>query len=119
MRLKVGLLGIGKIARDQHIPSLRASPELELAACASRNASVEGVASFPDLEAMLAGVPRCALRRPGQGWLSSPRLGGDPGLAQALRTPPFAATPPPLRTAAPGLLGRTLTRSRGGPRWAT
>ena len=43
---------------------------------------------------------------PGPGVLSSPRLGGDPGLAQALRTPPFAATPPPLRTAAPGLLGR-------------
>ena len=43
MRLKVGLLGIGKIARDQHIPALKANPRFELAACASRNATVEGV----------------------------------------------------------------------------
>src|SRR3954462_14808955 len=57
MRLKVGLLGIGKIARDRHIPSLRANPRFTLAACGSRNATVEGVASFPDLGAMLAAVP--------------------------------------------------------------
>ena len=47
MRLKVGLLGIGKIARDQHIPALAASTRLALVACASRNATVEGVPSFP------------------------------------------------------------------------
>jgi len=57
MRLKVGLLGIGKIARDQHIPSLNANPRYELAACASRNTTVSGVPSFPDLESMLAAVP--------------------------------------------------------------
>ncbi|HEY6126399.1 MAG TPA: Gfo/Idh/MocA family oxidoreductase, partial [Steroidobacteraceae bacterium] len=42
---------------DQHIPSLRANPRFTLAACASRNATVDGVPSFPDLEAMLAAVP--------------------------------------------------------------
>jgi D-galactose 1-dehydrogenase len=57
MPLKVGLLGIGKIARDQHIPALKANPRFELRACASRNATVDGVASFPDLEAMLDAVP--------------------------------------------------------------
>jgi D-galactose 1-dehydrogenase len=57
MRLKVGLLGIGKIARDQHIPALAASPRLALAASASRNATVDGVPGFPDLETMLARVP--------------------------------------------------------------
>jgi predicted dehydrogenase len=57
MRLKVGLLGIGKIARDQHIPSLNANPRFELAACASRNTTVAGLPSFPDLESMLAAVP--------------------------------------------------------------
>jgi len=57
MRLRVGLLGIGKIARDQHIPSLRANPRYELVACASRNATVDGVANFPDLDAMLAAIP--------------------------------------------------------------
>jgi len=57
MRLKVGLLGVGKIARDQHIPSLNANPRYELAACASRNNTVSGVPNFPDLESMLAAVP--------------------------------------------------------------
>ena len=57
MRLKIGLLGIGKIARDQHIPSLKANSRFELAACASRNATVDGVLSFPDLESMLGAVP--------------------------------------------------------------
>jgi len=57
MTLKIGLLGIGKIARDQHIPALRADRSFELVACASRNASVDGVANYPDLAAMLAGSP--------------------------------------------------------------
>src|SRR6185503_1553397 len=60
MRLKTGLLGIGKIARDQHIPALAANSRFELVACASRNARVDGVANFPDLESMLAGVPDLA-----------------------------------------------------------
>jgi predicted dehydrogenase len=57
MPLKIGLLGIGKIARDQHIPALRANADFALVACASRNAAVEGVRNFPDLESMLAEVP--------------------------------------------------------------
>lgn len=57
MSLRVGLLGIGKIARDQHIPALKANPLLDLAACASRNASVDGVPNFPDLDSMLRAAP--------------------------------------------------------------
>ncbi|KQY81612.1 MULTISPECIES: Gfo/Idh/MocA family protein [Roseateles] len=57
MALKLGLVGIGKIARDQHIPALVADPRFELVACASRNARVEGVASFASVEAMLAEMP--------------------------------------------------------------
>jgi predicted dehydrogenase len=57
MRLRVGLLGIGKIARDQHIPAINANPGFDLAACASRNATVTGVPSFPDLDTMLGAVP--------------------------------------------------------------
>ena len=49
MRLKTGLLGIGKIARDQHIPALTANPRFELVACASRNARVDGYANFPSM----------------------------------------------------------------------
>jgi predicted dehydrogenase len=56
MRLRVGLVGIGKIAHDQHIPSLKANPRFDLAACASRHAALEGVPSFPDLQTMLGAV---------------------------------------------------------------
>jgi predicted dehydrogenase len=57
MRLRIGLLGIGKIARDQHIPALNANPKFDLAACASRNATVPGIPSFPELDTMLAAMP--------------------------------------------------------------
>lgn len=56
MPLKLGLVGIGKIARDQHIPALAADPRFELVACASRHARVGGVANFPSVEALLAEV---------------------------------------------------------------
>jgi predicted dehydrogenase len=57
MRLRIGLLGIGKIARDQHIPAINADPGFDLAGCASRNATVAGVPSFPDLDTMLGAIP--------------------------------------------------------------
>jgi predicted dehydrogenase len=56
MPLKLALIGIGKIARDQHIPALAADPRFELVACASRNAHVDGMANFADIETLLAEV---------------------------------------------------------------
>ena len=55
--LKVALVGIGKIASDQHVPSIRASDDWELSATVSRNGSVDGVDSFRDMETMLAARP--------------------------------------------------------------
>ena len=52
-RIRVGVVGIGKIARDQHIPVLRASSAFELVACASRASHVEGISNFPSVAAML------------------------------------------------------------------
>ncbi|WP_201772385.1 Gfo/Idh/MocA family oxidoreductase [Hoeflea sp. BAL378] len=57
MALKIALAGIGKIARDQHIPAIAASPDWELAATVSRHASVDGVPSYDDFTAMLAARP--------------------------------------------------------------
>jgi predicted dehydrogenase len=57
MPLRVGLVGVGKIARDQHIPALKANPRFELAACASRNAVIDGIPGFSDLDSMLRAVP--------------------------------------------------------------
>ncbi|MBV1723851.1 MAG: Gfo/Idh/MocA family oxidoreductase [Hoeflea sp.] len=57
MALKVALAGIGKIARDQHIPAITASPDWELAATVSRHATVDGVESHDDFGAMLEARP--------------------------------------------------------------
>ena len=54
---KVALVGIGKIARDQHVPALAASPDWVLAATVSRSGTVEGVESHTDFAGMLAARP--------------------------------------------------------------
>jgi predicted dehydrogenase len=55
--IKLGIVGVGKIARDQHLPVIAASSTFELVAAASRNASVEGVRNYTSLEAMIAAEP--------------------------------------------------------------
>jgi len=55
--LRAGLVGYGKIARDQHVPAIAATPGIRLAAVADPFAQAEGVASFPDLATMLASGP--------------------------------------------------------------
>lgn len=56
-RIQLGLVGVGKIARAQHLPALVASEEYQLAAAVSRESSVEGVATFTDINDMIAAVP--------------------------------------------------------------
>lgn len=55
--MKVALVGIGKIARDQHVPAIAASPDWELAATVSRSGTVEGVQGFTDFAAFLDARP--------------------------------------------------------------
>ncbi len=52
-RNRLALVGIGKIALDQHVPALAASPDWELAATVSRHGSVEGIEGFADIQTML------------------------------------------------------------------
>ena len=56
-RIRIGLVGVGKIARDQHLPVLAASPDFQLVGAASRNATVEGLPSYTSLEQMLDARP--------------------------------------------------------------
>jgi D-galactose 1-dehydrogenase len=53
MTLRVAIVGLGKIARDQHVPSIATVEGVELTAVASRNASLDGVARFSTLDEML------------------------------------------------------------------
>ncbi|MCY0153421.1 Gfo/Idh/MocA family protein [Hoeflea alexandrii] len=57
MPFKIALAGIGKIARDQHVPALAASADWELAATVSRHGTVEGVEAFDDFDTMLQARP--------------------------------------------------------------
>jgi D-galactose 1-dehydrogenase len=55
--MKLALVGIGKIALDQHVPALAASPDFTLAATVSRKGSVPGVDSHTDFAAFLEARP--------------------------------------------------------------
>lgn len=57
MPQKIALAGIGKIARDQHVPAIMASPDWNLAATVSRHGTVDGVQAFDDFDAMLKARP--------------------------------------------------------------
>lgn len=57
MKTKLALVGIGKIAVDQHVPALASSPDFELAATISRQGAVAGVDAFTDFAAFLAARP--------------------------------------------------------------
>jgi D-galactose 1-dehydrogenase len=55
--ISMGLIGLGKIAQDEHLPAIARTKGAELIAVASRNAKAEGIANYNDLSAMLAGEP--------------------------------------------------------------
>jgi D-galactose 1-dehydrogenase len=56
-RMKVALVGIGKIAVDQHVPAIDASPDWELACTVSRKGHVDEVEAYTSIEAMLEARP--------------------------------------------------------------
>lgn len=109
--LRLALVGIGKIARDQHLPAVAASPDFELVAAVSRHATVERVANFPDLAALVAsGLAVDAVS------LCTPPVGRHVIAAQALAAgwhvmleKPPSATLSEVRALAPG--ARTLFAS--------
>lgn len=55
--IKLVLVGVGKIARDQHVPALGGNPRFALVATASPQGTIPGVDAYADLDAMLAGNP--------------------------------------------------------------
>jgi D-galactose 1-dehydrogenase len=55
--IRIAIVGLGKIARDQHIPAIAGTEGIELVAIASRNASIDGIAHFATLDALLAAKP--------------------------------------------------------------
>jgi len=56
--IRIALIGMGKIARDQHLPAIRENAAYELTATVSpHHAGVDGVAHFTSLDALLSDGP--------------------------------------------------------------
>lgn len=56
--IKIAIVGLGKIATDQHVPSLLGSQEFELVGVASPRGRLEGVRCFDSIEALLREMPQ-------------------------------------------------------------
>jgi D-galactose 1-dehydrogenase len=56
--IKTAIVGLGKIARDQHVRALRDSDSFELLAVASPHSRLDGFPNYGDIEAMLRAVPQ-------------------------------------------------------------
>lgn len=56
--IRIGIVGYGKIAQDQHVPSIRANPRFELVATVSRGGKgIDGLPCFTSHTDMLAQLP--------------------------------------------------------------
>jgi len=91
--IRLALVGLGKIARDQHLPAIAQTPGIELVAIASRNAALDGVACYPSLDEMLAEMPdidAVALCTPPQVRRAQAALALEAGKHVLLEKPPGA-----------------------------
>lgn len=93
MAHKLAIVGVGKIARDQHIPAISASGEFELTATASRHTEVGGVPAYRDLTSLLAARPEVScvsLCTPPQARYADARMALEAGCHVMLEKPPGA-----------------------------
>ena len=91
--IRVALVGLGKIARDQHLPAIAADPRFELAAVVSRNAELDAVPHFTALADLLAdglAVDAVALCTPPQPRHALAQMALSAGKHVMLEKPPGA-----------------------------
>jgi D-galactose 1-dehydrogenase len=58
--IHIAIVGLGKIARDQHLPSLGTNPAFKLIAVASPHNRLDGVRCYGDIESLLQEAPDVA-----------------------------------------------------------
>lgn len=91
--IALGIVGIGKIVRDQHLPAVAKDPNYRLLAAASRHGKVDGIVNFPTIEAMLDAVPELdavSLCMPPQARHDAARAAIEAGKHVFLEKPPGA-----------------------------
>ena len=90
---RIALVGIGKIARDQHVPSIAASPDFELVAAVTGHAPPQGVPAFRTIAAMMAAMPEVeavSICTPPRGRFAVIAEALDHGLDVMIEKPPAA-----------------------------
>lgn len=91
--IRLALVGIGKIAQDQHIPALEANRSFELVAAVSRSGGIENLPCFTDIGDLLDSgleVDAVSLATPPQGRHAIASAALDAGLHVMLEKPPAA-----------------------------
>ena len=91
MSIRVGIVGLGKIALEEHVTALRGNAAFTLIAGASARAALGGVASFSGLSEMLDGCPEIdavAICTPPQAHFEAARLALRRGKHVLLEKPP-------------------------------
>ena len=91
--LRLAIVGLGKIARDQHLPAVAGLPDIAIAAVVSRNATLDGVPCFETLEELFASdvaVDAVALCTPPQVRRAQAALALAAGKHVMLEKPPGA-----------------------------
>lgn len=89
----IAIVGVGKIARDQHIPTIRDSDAFHLGATVSQSGGIEGVPNFASIEEMAKAVPEIravAICTPPGPRLALVRSAAAAGLDILLEKPPAA-----------------------------
>jgi D-galactose 1-dehydrogenase len=89
--IRIGLVGYGKIAQDQHVPAILANPGLELVAVATLGQPCPGVANFRSLAELLSDGPQVdaiAFCTPPQGRFALVQQALDAGKHVLVEKPP-------------------------------
>jgi D-galactose 1-dehydrogenase len=111
MTIRIGIVGLGQIARGQHLRAIAESPDFELAATASPFDTLDGVPGYASIEEMLRsdhGVQAVAMCQPTQTRYADARRALEAGLHVLLEKPP-AVTTGEVRALARFAQGRGLT----------
>lgn len=90
---KIALIGIGKIARDQHVPHIAASTDFELVAAVTGHTPPDGVPGFATIAEMMAAMPdvqAVSICTPPRGRLELIAQAVDHGLDVMVEKPPAA-----------------------------
>jgi L-arabinose 1- dehydrogenase len=91
--IRLGLVGIGKIARDQHLPAIGASDRFTIGATACHHSSLDGVPGYRDIADMIAGghdLDAVSLCTPPGSRFGLAAAAIDAGLHVMLEKPPAA-----------------------------